>query len=103
VKKLLGRVFLTTFLLLVVLLDAVPAQQKAEEAAQSAAEAWLALVDSGKYAQSWREAAQSFKAAVPQDRWERMISATRAPLGAVQARKLISARYTTTLPGAPDG
>ena len=40
------------------------AQQKPEQLAQKSAETWLALVDPGKYAESWDEAAQLFKAAV---------------------------------------
>jgi hypothetical protein len=31
------------------------------------------------------------------------MKSTRAPLGAVRTRKLKSATYTKTLPGAPDG
>lgn len=79
------------------------AAQKPEEMAQSSAREWLALVDSGKYAESWKEAAPFFKANVSQEQWEKMLRGTRAPLGAVQSRKLVSATYATSLPGAPDG
>ena len=43
---------------LVGLIAALSAAQKPEEAAESSAREWLALVDSGKYAESWKEAAQ---------------------------------------------
>jgi uncharacterized protein DUF4019 len=61
------------------------------------------VVDSGSYAQSWEEAASGFKAAVTRPQWEQAMRANRAPLGAVQSRKLASATYATQLPGAPDG
>jgi len=76
---------------------------KPEEEAQKAAEQWLALVDGGKYAESWKTAAQYFKAAVPQDHWEHSLYAVRKPLGTLVTRKLKSAKYATSLPGAPDG
>jgi len=79
------------------------AQQKPEDLAQKSAEAWLALTDSGKYAESWDEASQLFKNSVSQERWSGMVKAARGPLGKVQSRKLKSATYTKTLPGAPDG
>jgi hypothetical protein len=71
--------------------------------AQAAARPWLALTDAGKYAESWDEAATFFKAAVTQPDWERMVKAVRGPLGALKSRKLQSATFTRTLPGAPDG
>ena len=79
------------------------AQQKPQQLAQESAEAWLALVDSGKYAESWDEAAQVFKAAVGRDEWQSMLHKVRDPLGKTLSRNLKSATYTRTLPGAPDG
>ncbi len=77
--------------------------QTPEQLAQRSAESWLALVDSGKYADSWQESASLFKAHVNKDQWSSMIAATRDPLGKLVSRKLKSAQYTKTLPGAPDG
>jgi hypothetical protein len=74
-----------------------------EKSAVEAAEKWLSLVDRGKYAQSWNEAAGFFKGAVKRDQWEQSLAAFRKPLGNVVSRKIISKTYTTTLPGAPDG
>jgi Protein of unknown function (DUF4019) len=79
------------------------AQQKPEQLAQTSAEAWLVLVDSGKYGESWDEAAALFKAAVSRGQWQQMLHASRDPLGKMTARKLKSATYTKSLPGAPDG
>ena len=79
------------------------AQQKPEQLAQQSSDSWLALVDSGKYADSWQEAASLFKGHVTQDQWTKMVGPVREPLGKVVSRKLKSAQYTKTLPGAPDG
>ncbi len=79
------------------------ARVKVEQLAQQSAESWLALVDSGKYAESWQEASSLFKAHVSKEDWQKMMHATRDPLGKVISRKLKNATYTKTLPGAPDG
>ena len=79
------------------------AQRGAETAAQQAAESWLALVDAGKYRESWTEAAQLFKDRVTIEQWESAVRAARTPLGKIGSRKLKVASYRKTLPGAPDG
>jgi hypothetical protein len=79
------------------------ADQSKEESAVSAAQAWLALVDAGKYQESWQQAAEFFKNAVSQSQWESSMLAYRKPLGNVLSRELIFKKYTNTLPGAPDG
>ena len=90
-------------MLLVFLSVPAPAQPKPERVAQQAAEAWLALIDSGTYGESWQQSASLFKAAVTQSQWEAAMRASREPLGKVVSRKLLSAAYTQSLPGAPDG
>lgn len=80
-----------------------PSNPEAEADALAAAEAWLALVDSGQYAESWDEAAQYFKGAVPKDKWLQTMNAARTPFGKNISRKLKSKDYKTSLPGAPDG
>jgi hypothetical protein len=71
--------------------------------AQKSAEQWLALVDAGKFAESWENAAGYFKGAVSREEWSHSLDAIRKPLGALISRKLIAAKYTKSLPGAPDG
>jgi hypothetical protein len=71
--------------------------------ALSSAETWLSLVDEGKYAESWNEAAGYFKGAVKQEQWQEMLKAARKPLGKVISREVKSKSYRTSLPGAPDG
>ncbi len=79
------------------------AQAKPEQLAQQSAESWLALTDSGKYDDSWNEAAEAFKGAVTQDQWVSAMNAVRAPLGKIVSRKLKSVTHTKDLPNAPAG
>jgi hypothetical protein len=89
--------------LLMGICSAGQAQQRPEELTERSADAWLALVDSGKYAESWQEASQLFKAAVTKEEWKSNLRASRDPLGKMLTRKLKSATYAKALPGAPDG
>ncbi len=90
-------------MLLLAVCPVVQAQQKSEQLARQSAESWLALVDSGKYGESWEQALQFFKAAVTKEQWQSALRASREPLGKVLSRNLKSAAFTKTLPGAPDG
>ena len=74
-----------------------------EESAIAVAKEWVALVDTGKYKESWEAAAGYFKTAVPEEQWVQSIPAVREPLGKVLSREVVSAAYKTSLPGAPDG
>jgi hypothetical protein len=73
------------------------------DAARKAAEAWLALVDEGKYGESWEQAAALFKDKVTREQWVAAMNGTRKPLGALKSRSLLGSKYMTNLPGAPDG
>jgi hypothetical protein len=79
------------------------ANPNAEKAAISASLTWLALVDAGRYNESWQEAARFFKAAVTNQQWRVSMAAYRKPLGRLITRTLKSKTYATSLPGAPDG
>jgi hypothetical protein len=79
------------------------AQDKNTEAGQKAADRWLAVVDKGDYAASYERASSTFKGAVSKEDWIQKVKGVRDPLGKVVSRKLQSAQYSTTLPGAPDG
>jgi hypothetical protein len=76
---------------------------KPEDEAQKSAEQWLALIDAGKYADSWETAADYFKKAISKEKWESALASVRQPLGNLVSRKLKSAKYSKSLPGAPDG
>ncbi len=97
------RTWLMTGLMLAALAVQAAAPQSGSGPAMQAVTAWLRLVDSGRYAQSWKEAAPAFQRAVSESRWVRDVQAVRSPLGKLLHRSLRAARYTTQLPGAPDG
>jgi hypothetical protein len=71
--------------------------------AQSAADQWLKLVDSGAYDQSWQTASEMFKSKVSKEQWEKAVQTTRSPFGQVLSRRVKKATYADHLPGAPDG
>lgn len=82
---------------------AADASAQAVEAATTATTSWLAVADTGNYADSWSQGASAFRGAVTQSQWDEALRSVRAPLGAVKSRKLMSAQFTRTLPGAPAG
>lgn len=75
----------------------------AVDEAMTAAQSWLARVDSSQYAESWETAAQPVRSAITKSEWEKTILAARAPFGDLASRALISATYAERLPGAPPG
>jgi hypothetical protein len=72
-------------------------------AAETAATAWLAQVDAGKYADSWTSAASAFKQAVTQEKWQDAVKRVRDQVGAFKTRTKSSAAPMTNPPGAPAG
>jgi hypothetical protein len=102
VKKRYLLVFVSflSFILAAGLSVAGPSEEKA---AVKAAQDWLALIDSGKYAASWTESAQLFRKAVVADLWAEQVKGVRGPFGKVLKRTVKSKNYSKTLPGAPDG
>lgn len=65
--------------------------------------AWLALTDTGRFNTSWDSASVLFKAAISNEDWEKSLSAVRTPIGALETREMATSKFSTTLPGAPDG
>jgi len=74
-----------------------------EAVAQSAAVAWLALLDAGSYAASWDAAAMRFREAVTREDWQARAAGLRGPMGALKSRNFQSETFSHSLPGAPDG
>jgi serine/threonine protein kinase len=54
----------------------------------TAVESWLALMDNGRYAQSWDTAAKSFQRAISKADWIERLGSARKPAGKVISRKL---------------
>ena len=100
------------FLLSLVALCALhlqPAQAQAApdttaiSSATRAALAWLTLVDSGSFEESWDAAAPALQGAITKAAWAQALFTVRGPLEPFGARSLISAQFSATLPNAPPG
>jgi Protein of unknown function (DUF4019) len=89
--------------LMVMVAAAIAGSSEKESAAVVSAEKWLDMVDRGKYAESWKDAAELFRNAMSQEQWEQSLRAVRKPLGKVVTRKVKTMTYKTSLSGAPDG
>ena len=92
-----------SFTLLVGTAPYVRGSDHTEAAAETAALAWLVLVDTGNYSASWNAASSLFRQHVPQSQWQTAAASARVPLGALKSRKLQSAAFMRSVPGAPDG
>jgi len=80
--------------------------EQAAEAAKQAAQEWLALYDAGRYDSTWTEASAYFKSKISAEQWVARIQQGRRQypvLDSLRSRSLVAARYTTSLPKAPDG
>lgn len=98
--------FALSLLFLAVFAGAPPyvrGSEGAEAAATSAAVAWLALTDAANYSAGWSAASTLFRQRVSQSQWQAAATNARAPLGALKSRKVQSATYTRSVPGAPEG
>ncbi len=92
-----------TFTVLGLVTPLAMSSEPREAAAESTARAWLALVDAGRYDESWSAAAALFRQNVPKAQWQSAALNARGPLGALKSRTLQSATFKSALPGVPDG
>src|SRR3954454_11773545 len=72
----------------------------AESAVTQAARQWLALVDAGKWPESWAATAQSFQALNTLEMWRSASEGGRVPLGRVLSRRLAGQEG---IPAPPNG
>ncbi|HTV54862.1 MAG TPA: DUF4019 domain-containing protein [Terriglobia bacterium] len=79
------------------------AQQMAEQRAAQAANSWLALVDAGKYGQSWSGVSRYLKNKITKAQWVAELKQVRAPLGQVKSRKFAHVQLRNDLRGMPAG
>jgi hypothetical protein len=79
------------------------AAPKPEADATRAAQAWVELIDGGRYGESWDAAAKVFQGAITREQWASTVAGVRGPLGKLGKRSVKSAELRTSLPGAPDG
>ena len=76
---------------------------EAEAAAVKVAKTWVALIDEGKYDESYDASATFMRNAVKKEQSSAAIKAAREPLGEVVSREVKSKTYMTSVPGGPDG
>lgn len=67
---------------------ASPAEAVARRQAGRAAEGFLALVDQGKYSESYDAASSWFRKGITRRKWVDALTASRGPLGRVRGRRL---------------
>ena len=80
--------------------------EEAVDAAKQAAQEWLALFDAQELKATWENASPYFKSQISAEQWVARIKQTRTRqpvLDSLRSRSLVAARYTTSLPKAPDG
>ena len=94
---------LGTALLMMLQAGQAPAAPPLSPAAVASAEQFTALLDQGRYADTWSAAGNVATTHTIQTAWTGGLTAARKPLGAVASRKLRSETPTRTLPGVPDG
>ncbi|HLG88401.1 MAG TPA: DUF4019 domain-containing protein [Alphaproteobacteria bacterium] len=71
----------------------VRAQDQDSDVAVAFGESWLQLIDTGDYANSWKQASPSFRASVAEANWEQQIKAARGAFGLVKSRNLKSVTH----------
>jgi hypothetical protein len=71
--------------------------------AKQDAVAWLAILDAGKFEESWDAASPSLKGLVEKASWVKFGTGLRSTLGTVVSRTQFSASATSTVPSAPPG
>ena len=97
------RLFVVAVFILFFVSHPLLANQNKEDEALKAANAWLSVVDAGNYTESWDKTSQAFKSAVSESKWVNTLTSFRKSLGDVLSRNMVALKYTTALPGAPDG
>jgi hypothetical protein len=89
------------FILLAFVMPAIAAEEDA--AARKAAEEWVALIDSGKYGDSWEHASDTFKKAITKESWETTVRRVREGIGKLQSWTFSKSQEMKNPPNAPPG
>ncbi len=74
-----------------------------EKAGQTAAHAWLLLLDRRDWGTAWDGASTMFRQSVPLAAWMEGVPKLREPFGAFIEREPVEVGYKKTLAGRPDG
>jgi len=81
----------------------VRAQDPRQFLVQGIARDWLALVDAGRYEDSWKAAGAKLRLSASPARWGEAVAKGRAPLGPLVKRTILQTQFTRTFPGVPEG
>lgn len=71
--------------------------------ATQVAEQWLALIDQGKYAETWPVTSRFFQTNMPQDKWVQVLTSANQTLGKAVDRKMSGREARSNIEGAPQG
>lgn len=82
--------------------EPITGSDKSIKAAQKAAEAWMLLWDSGKYAESYKALSAFSKKAIDEKAWATYWTTERKPLGKLKWRKIINTSLVKSLEKIPD-
>jgi hypothetical protein len=82
---------------------AASAQDPRAGAAQSAARAWLELVDKGDPDASWNASGAKFKEAYPLGKWREALVLYRKPMGTFDSRTAVATTFNKDVPDLPPG
>jgi Protein of unknown function (DUF4019) len=80
-----------------------PDRAAAVAAAKEEATHWLDALDTGRYAESWADAAGVMKEGRNQQEWVRDVASPRQAFGKSVMRELQRAEFSTAVRGAPSG
>lgn len=98
-----------TGLLAVLIVAAAPSStlaqsnEQAVEAAKQAVQEWFALLDADKYEATWSEASSYLKSKLNAEQWTARVKQAHSTLDSLRSRSLVAARYTNSIPNAPEG
>lgn len=96
------RAIVTVLISLLFACSDLPESAK-DHAAVASAHKWLQLLDQGKYAESWQQAAPFVHQSLRQDKWVEQLTKARKPLGALKSRELTALQKVENEPGVPEG
>lgn len=73
------------------------------QAGEITSKAWLGIVDKGEYNKSWDEMSVITRNTVKKEEWEKILTKTRKPLGAVKERSVVDIRSAINPKNLPAG
>jgi len=91
------------WLVLLISSSAYADESEAVAAARDSVDTWLQLIDGGQFSESLENASPILRNAITNENWNQSLRGSRSPLGAVQSRKLLGAKFAKDLPGVPPG